>query len=144
MWEAIVPWRPPDPRSTPTPGRRNSWAKIDWIDADFIMPNDREPQHRGRRDHLGSVGGGGPTAVGESVPPGPHRLDPGVESPEPHATTSGVRPFVLGCLAWYLVLFVLLVLLECFAARRPPEEFGPPGRNVPPLGAPAEGPTRHQ
>jgi hypothetical protein len=51
---------------------------------------------------------------------------------------------IWGCLAWFLIGFGLLALLERFAARRSSDEVRLPDRHAPAAGAPPEGSGRHQ
>jgi hypothetical protein len=108
------------------------------------MASDRKQVVRNRRDPLGSVESGVPAATSTSTPASRRRLEPGSGGPGTPATRWQGREVVLGCLAWYLAVLGLLVLLASFTARRPTEAIGPPDRPTPTDVAPPEGPSRHQ
>jgi hypothetical protein len=53
------------------------------------------------------------------------------------------RALILGCLAWYLAVLGLLVVLASWSGRRPAEVAGPPDQGAI-IAAPPEGPSRHE
>jgi hypothetical protein len=110
----------------------------------LAMPSDRKQGVRHRHNPLGSGESGVPAAVRASTPRGRHRLDPGADAPGPPARKWEGRAVILGCLAWYLVVFGLLVLLASSSARRSTGVIGPPDPRAPTAVAPPEGPGRHQ
>jgi hypothetical protein len=54
------------------------------------------------------------------------------------------RALVLGCIAWYLAVLGLLVLLSTWSARRPTDAIEPPDRPSATAVGPPEGSSRSQ
>ncbi len=109
----------------------------------LFMASHHEQRVRNRRNRLEPGEVGLRSAVNAS-PPGHHGPEPGAWVPAPPATKWRGRTIVLGCLAWYLAVLGLLVLLASSSTRRSPEESAPTDRSEPNALAPPEGPGRHQ
>src|SRR5262245_61647663 len=94
----------------------------------LCMPSDRTRGVRNRRNLHRSreIRVPAPATASAPAPSGRHRLDPGAAAPEPRAMKWEGRAVVLGCLAWYLVVFALLVFFANWSARRSAEVIGPP------------------
>ncbi|WP_165233515.1 hypothetical protein [Aquisphaera insulae] len=56
----------------------------------------------------------------------------------------GARKVIFGCLAWYLAVLGLLLLLSAFAPRQAAEERNSPGGPNPVTVAPPEGSSHHE
>jgi hypothetical protein len=85
-------------------------------------------------------------SVRESAPHVYLRFGRGAEaSGRVPAKAGGYRRMLWGCLVWYLVVIVLLVLLEAFASQQRPKDGGGPSARIPlAVGAVPEGTGRHQ
>jgi hypothetical protein len=110
----------------------------------LFMPSDRKQGVRNRRNSLGSGESRFLAAVSAPAPSGRYRLDPGAEALAPPVMKWQGRAVVVGCLAWYLVVLCLMVLLGSLASPRSTKEIGPANQGAPAAVAPPEGPTHHQ
>ena len=106
------------------------------------MARDHERESSTRSDRPGEEGD--PAVVCASSSHGRDRFDPGASALDSPATTRGAWRAVLGCLAWYLVMFGVLILLEYLTAWRPQGDTRAPDRNAAAVEAAPEGPGRHQ
>ena len=73
-----------------------------------------------------------------------NRPDSGMRDSGFRASKWGWKIAVLGCLAWYLAVFGLLVLLSNFSGRPSPSERGPADPQIPSTVSPPEGSNQHQ